>query len=296
MGWVGPSLTCYGVPVQVVEHVAQAEDGGGCSRPAAQAGWFGLLCARALGSGCAAWGAGSAGGSGRGPSHTGRQRLHLIVGGRDSSGARCPRPAATTTASSSLRPPAPAPPLRVRLLLLRAARRRRGAFQAHHAGRDRGGGGRGGRGAQLGPTQCVCAPRSRCCTIPAGPRRLLRSGPGCGAATVSARCTAVAAEALTAAVRPRPPGLRPISPGLGPQPRPARAAPGGGGGCGPQSPSRPMGAQSRRSCAAAEAGEDPKGVCGELRSGEQRAGSRTPQHLLNALPPDSPPQRRLGES
>jgi hypothetical protein len=181
-------LTCHGVPVQVVEYVAQTEDGGGCPPPSAQAGGFGLRCAGALGSRCAARGTGDAGGSGRNPPHAARQRLHLIVSGHDSSATRAPRPAANAPASPWLRPPAPAPPLRVRLLLLRAARRRRGAFQAHHARRGRGGGGRGGHGAQLEPGQCVRAPRSRSCTIPAGPRRLLRSGsgsgPGCGAATV----------------------------------------------------------------------------------------------------------------
>lgn len=215
---MGHQLTYDGVPVQVVEHVAQAEDGGGCPSPAAPAGGLGLLRAGALGSsGCAARGAGGAGRSRRGPPHAARQRLHLVVGARRSSGAHGPRPAAAAAAASSeLRPPAPAPPLRVRLLVLRAARRRRGAVQAHHAGRERGGGGRGGRAARLGPAQGVCAPRSRRSTIPAPALRepWLRRGPG------SARCAVAAAAALTAAARLRPPRRNQSAPGPGHSPAP----------------------------------------------------------------------------
>lgn len=228
---MGHLLTCHGVPVQIVEHVTQAQDGSGCPPPSAQTGGFGLRRTGALGSGCAARGAGDAGESGRDPPHAAGQRLHLFVGGHDSSAPRAPRPAASATASPWLRPPAPAPPLGVRLLLLRAARRRRGAFQAHHAGRGRGGGGRGGRGgseAQPGPAQCVHAPRSRRCTIPARPVGFCARAPAPAAALLLFSQTRGRGSSDSCG-RPRPPGSCPITSGLGPQPRPARAAPGGAG-------------------------------------------------------------------
>lgn len=227
-GWMGYLLTCHSVPVQVVEHVAQAQDGSGCPPPSAQAGGFGLRRAGALGSGCAARGTGDAGESGRDPPHAAGQRLHLFVGGHDSSAPNTPRPAASATSSPWLRPPAPAPPFGVRLLLLRAARRRRGAFQAHHAGRDRGGGGRGGRGgreAQPGPAQCVRAPQSRHCTIPARPVGFCARAPALAALLLLFSETRGPGGSDSCG-RPRPPGSCPITSRLKPQPRPARAAPG----------------------------------------------------------------------
>lgn len=229
--WMGHLLTCHSVPVQVVEHVAQAQDGSGCPPPSAQAGGFGLRRARALGSGCAARGAGDAGESGRDPSHAAGQRLYLFVGGHDSSAPNTPSPAASATSSPWLRPPAPAPPLGVRLLLLRAARRRRGAFQAHHAGPDRGGGGRGGLGgreAQPGPAQCVRAPRSRRCTIPARPVGFCARAPALAAPLLLFSETRGPGGSDSCG-RPHPPGSCPITSGLEPQLRPARAAPEGAG-------------------------------------------------------------------
>lgn len=119
----------------------------------------------------------------------------------------------------------------------------------------------------------MCAPWNRRCTIPARPRRLLRSGPAVAPPRFSPLHRRSRAP-LTAEVQPRPQ----VTPNQLPapaKPRPARAAPGGGGGV-PQSPSRPTGAQSRRSLAANQAGKDREGVCGSYGASNRVQGQDSP--------------------